>query len=271
MAARRHRRWRLRRSVGRFYLRLCLFLFGVWGLWSILHAETFRLRGVEVSGLVRLEAVEVQRAAGLERGLYIWQVWPPKVAERVGEHPRVAKVRVNLVWPDKVRIAMEERQAVAVLLQQGSEYLEVDAAGRVLALAKRPPQPVPTLITGVEGPRLRPGHQIQAGWGVRAVAAAAALGPEGRARISEVHVDPRGEVTLYTRQGVPVYLGVDTDYAVRARAFLAVAARLEDLNKAAYIDLRSANRPAVRLKGAPASVPETPKSVEDALDRAALP
>lgn len=244
----RRRRRRRRRA-----LRLLLASCAVAALFLFLRSDLFLVRNLTISGLQRLTPAEVQAHTGLARQTLVWQVWPWRVERRLLTHPRVAAARVSITLPNRVRITVTERQPVAVFLSGGGSYVEVEAQGRILAVWPRPVVPAAPLVTGITLPAPRPGQRLTEAGARRVLRVAAGLGPAGRARVSEIHLDAGGEVRLFTLEGVPVYLGVDEAWEDKGRVLLAALAAVGDARQLAYIDLRSVRRPVIRMKETPAA------------------
>lgn len=222
-------------------------------LFLFLRSDYFSLREVRVDGLQTVTADEVRRRAGLDRPILIWQVWPRRVERLLLAHPRLASARVDIRWPDRVVIAVEERQPVAYLLAPGGKYVEVDGEGQVLAVLDTFPGVGQPLVTGAAESRPQPGRRLTSPFALRAAAVAAALGPTGRARTSEINVNRDGEVVLYTMEGLPVFMGMEERWEAKVQALLGILGSLPDTREVAYIDLRSARRPVVKMKSAAAA------------------
>lgn len=246
---------RRRRTRRRSALGILLGLIAATALLQFLRSDVFRIGEVTVSGTEVLTAEEVRRLTGLDRARLVWEVWPWRLEGRLLGHPRVGAADVSIRWPNRVRVTVEERRPVVYLLQGRSAYVEVDADGRVLGVVGTPRAGGEPLVTGLDLPPLRagerPGHPLLR----RAVAVAAALGPAGRARMSEIHLSPAGEVILYTLEGVPIFLGIEDRWEPKILALQGILESLADPRQVAYVDLRSALRPVVKMRDAAAAVP----------------
>jgi cell division protein FtsQ len=86
------------------------------------------VRAVQVDGLARLPAEQVQEAAGIVAGTPLLRVDVDAAEARVAELPPVASVEVTRNWPDSVVITVAERVPVAVVGEPGQRSL-VDAEG----------------------------------------------------------------------------------------------------------------------------------------------
>lgn len=243
------RRMRRLQRGARFLFGLLLTGVIVVGLFHLLESDYFLVREVEIAGLERVSAAEVQRDAGLGNSFFIWEMRPRRVEALLLRHPRISAADVGLGWPNRVRVKVVEHRPVGLVMQRGPLYVEVDGKGHVMQVWRDLPAPGLPLVTGVELGDVRPGDTIQDRRVLRALAVAGTLGSVGRDRVSEIHADPSGEGIVYTTEGVPVFLGFD-DWESKARMFLGMADSLV-FSSIAYIDLRTARRPVVRMKKDP--------------------
>lgn len=240
---RRRRRRRLR------VLRQLLAVAALAVVFLFLRSDFFLIRHLEISGLAYLTPSEVKALSGLERQMLVWQVRPWRVRDRLSGHPRIAAANVSVALPNRVRIEVVERRPIAVIpLSEGGAFAEVDREGRVLAASGRPRVMNVPVLTGIPLTNPRPGQRLATTTGLLAVRVADALGPAGRARVAEINVGLNGEVRLYTVEGVPVFMGVDEAWSEKGQALAAVLGSVADPRLLAYVDLRSAKRPVIRLR-----------------------
>lgn len=87
--------------------------------WLVFFSSTLAVQGVQVEGTAVLAGREVQRAAAVPTGEPLARVDLGAVAERVRNLAPVLEVDVSRAWPDRVRIDVVEREAVAVVDQAG--------------------------------------------------------------------------------------------------------------------------------------------------------
>lgn len=219
-------------------------------LFMFLRSDSFALREVTVDGLQTLSAEEMRQRAGLDRPVLIWEVWPRRVERLLLGHPRVASARVDIRWPNRVVITVEERRPVAYILVAGGRYLEVDGEGQLLAVVDGLPGAGQPLVSGVREDNPLPGRRLADPSALRAVAMVTELGQAGRALASEINVNPDGEMVLYTMEGLPVFMGIEDRWDAKVRALLGILNSLRDTREVEYVDLRSSRRPVIKLKNA---------------------
>lgn len=102
------------------------------------------VREVEVRGNANLTGEEVRVAAAIEPGTPLVRLDVDAVAARVRELPRVAGVEVERVVPGTVRLTVDEREPVAVIMAPEGAHL-VDVTGKDYATVVQPPDGLPEL------------------------------------------------------------------------------------------------------------------------------
>ena len=79
-------------------------------------SEHFTVRHVELSGNHRLTQDEVMGFAGIEVGESLFELDEKVLARELERHPRIRHAEVRVDIPDRIRIAIEERAAAAVVV-----------------------------------------------------------------------------------------------------------------------------------------------------------
>jgi len=102
------------------------------------------VREVEVLGTADLTADQVRAAAAVEPGTPLVRLDVERVAERVRALPRVAAVGVERSLPGTVRLTVQERKPVAVVVRGDGAHL-VDATGLDYAVLPQAPGSLPEL------------------------------------------------------------------------------------------------------------------------------
>lgn len=93
-------------------------------------SEIFAIHEVEFKGMSRVDAAAVEEMLVDLKGQNILLAPLDAYAERIRMHPRVERVSMNRVLPDKVTCSVEEREPVALIYTD--RYLEVDRHGMVM-------------------------------------------------------------------------------------------------------------------------------------------
>lgn len=221
------RRWLAWRPV--LVALLLLALVGGGG-WLVLFSSTLAVKGVQVEGTTVLAEREVQRAAAVPTGEPLARVDLGAVAERVRNLAPVLDVDVSRAWPDRVRIDVVEREAVAVVDQAGV-LRGVDDQGVMFRRYPTRPPGMPLL-------------RIASGTGADALAEAARvvelLPSDISARVEYVAVSTVDTISLRLRSGQDVQWGSAEASAQKAEV---LAVLLEQ--KASSYDVSVPGQPVV--------------------------
>jgi len=84
-------------------------------VWLVFFSSVLAVSGVQVEGTGVLSPAAVRRAAAVPTGGPLATVDLGSVTERVERLPAVRSVDVSRSWPDRVRVDVTERTAVAVV------------------------------------------------------------------------------------------------------------------------------------------------------------
>ena len=198
--------------------------------WLVFFSSTLAVKGVQVEGTAVLAEREVQRAAAVPTGEPLARVDLGAVAERVRNLAPVLEVDVSRAWPDRVRIDVVEREAVAVVDQAGV-LRGVDDRGVMFRRYAVRPQGMPLL-------------RIASGTGADALAEAARvvelLPADISARVEYVAVSTVDTISLRLRSGQTVQWGSAESSAQKAEV---LAVLLEQ--KASQYDVSVPGQPVI--------------------------
>jgi cell division protein FtsQ len=123
------RQWARRWLAWRVVLGAVLLLGAVAAaVWLVFFSSVLAVKGVQVEGAAVLDPREVRRVAEVPTGSPLARVDLDAVSARVRNLAPVLEVDVSRAWPDRVRIDVTEREAVAVVDQAGVLY-GVDDSG----------------------------------------------------------------------------------------------------------------------------------------------
>lgn len=167
------RRWiDARREEGRRRLRLIAIgvtaaVVVVAALGSLL-TPLFAVRHLRITVNGPISAASIQRLSGLSTHNLMVGVHAGAVTARIDGDPWLGAARVTRHWPDTVTISVAVRSPLAAVVD-GSQYVEVDSTGRVLATIADPPLGMPVVqgitavppagqwLAGTAGPTASPG------------------------------------------------------------------------------------------------------------------
>jgi len=236
------------------------------GLGLFLTSPAFGVKEVVVIGSAHLTAAEVTAICDILPGTNILKVPTRAIRDRLLAVPRIAEATVSRRLPSRILVEVVEREGVALLPCQ-EEYAEVDAQGRPLELHRYIGALGLPVISGITVEGVTLGRPL-ADDRLRAVlVAAAALGTAGRQAVSEIHIGGAGELelTLYTRGGIPVYLGPPTGLDAKVAAFLRILPDIKnEALEVSYVDVRYPRYPVVGSPGQVSNPDEWPGSDPDA-------
>jgi cell division septal protein FtsQ len=116
-------------------LLLSFFLFiGHWGYARLLEDPYFRVREVEIEGCCKVSPEAVRSLIMIEGMPNLFSLRLGEIARRLERHPWIDRLAIRKVFPDKVKIQIEERRPVAIL--QLEELYYIDAKGVIFSPAR---------------------------------------------------------------------------------------------------------------------------------------
>ncbi len=171
----------------------------------LLASPLARVRRVTVSGARHLSPAQVVALAGLEHPGSIFLVSPGPIEARLETSPWVRSAQVSVVFPDQVRIAIQEWQPVAVYaagpdrvwLSDQAVAMGPAGSGVGLVQIKGPVRPRPEVGRVVLDPRLL----------VALVNIQRQLPGLIGQQVARFEIDPCGDLTLVTQRGWQVQFG----------------------------------------------------------------
>lgn len=118
-------------------------------VWAVFFSSFLAVQGVQVSGLQDLRASQIRTAAAVPTGEPLARVDLDGIRRRVESLAGVRSADVTRQWPDQVRIAVEERVAVAVV-EIGGRIRGMDSSGVVFRDYQQAPAGLPHVQTSTE-------------------------------------------------------------------------------------------------------------------------
>lgn len=95
------------------------------------------IQRIEVEGNETIQRADILSQAGINVGEHILLVNTGEARARLLENPMIRDATIQRIYPDKLRIIVEERTPIAAIAGGGS-YAIIDAEGYVLSIEKSP-------------------------------------------------------------------------------------------------------------------------------------
>jgi len=245
------RRWsRTRRIIGGTALVLAVLsaTYIFLGRSSLLDVEE-----VEIYGIHRITAVEIEEKLGFRRGDPLLSVDSQEVQRNLELLPWVLAADVERRWNGLIRVGIVERRATALAMVAPQRWALIDISGRVLTEALPFPPDLPRL-SGVHAAGT-PGSYMSTD-STALLAVLGALPTELGQRFKSIRRDPANdEIVGDLKSGQEVVFGDDGRLSAKVIALAATLTHLEDQNRNdRYIDVSTPRDVLVR------NDPERPKT-----------
>ncbi|MFJ4919249.1 cell division protein FtsQ/DivIB [Streptomyces sp. NPDC088725] len=200
------------------------------GMWVLYGSNWLRVKRVSTSGTDVLTRDQVEAAAAVPVGSPLISVDTRAIEARVlRKLPRIDSIDVVRSWPHGIGLKVAERKPV-LLIEKGTDFIEVDSKGVRFATVGDAPRGVPLLkLTADHSPSLRRfGNDRLA---LEAVRVRREL-PGGIAKDTKaVRVRSYDSITLELRGGRTVMWGSAEDGPAKARALTALMKAVPDANQ----------------------------------------
>lgn len=208
--------------------------------WRVVGATTFfKVKNIDVSAAKRLSREDILAIAGVEPGRDLLRVNLKNMGEQLAKNPWVETVRIHRYFPDRLAIAVTERDPLAVVNMGYLYYL--DKKGTVFKVLNQGDQLDYPVVTGFSEEDMANDPA-----GTRAALKSTCellniLREKGAfilADISEIHYDKGFGFTLFTAAGaLPVKVG-SSDFSAKVERFARIYRDLmAQKSQLHYIDL----------------------------------
>jgi hypothetical protein len=170
----------------------------------------FQVDKVDITGCQRLNTREVLSWSGLDIKTNLWALRTAKLKKHLEKNNWIESATVKRKWPNALHIRIRERVPLAIV-NQGSRLAYVDKKGVIICPVVHTDSLDYPIITGREKNKKNQEQQgiewLQDALGfIRYAGGGNPVLP--RQNISEIHVGPDGQLTLYLADNpFPIYLG----------------------------------------------------------------
>ncbi len=216
-------------------------IFGVLytGYRAVGAATFFRLKNIQVSAAKHLTREEILALVGLETGQDLARMDLKRMGEQLSQNPWVETVRINRYFPDRISIAIKEREPLAIVNMGYIYYLDKKGiVFKVLNQGDKLDYPVVTGFTEEEMSTNPAGTREALKTTCELLGVLKEKGAFILADVSEIHYDKGYGFTLFTASGgLPVKIGAG-DFAAKVDRFARVYQELMTQRPTLhYIDL----------------------------------
>ncbi len=183
------------------------------GIYLLLDNAVFIARDVAVEGNTAIDADSIIRAARLPLGKPMRTVSEEAAREALESGGKVELVSLEKRYPDKIVINVRERACEAVASYAGI-ILSMERDGTVIERLDALPQTDAVYVSGLGITAYRPGEVVSAPASqleAMVSALSALYDNAATAYVSELNVSNPNDIYLYSRTGMRVTLGDDTD------------------------------------------------------------
>jgi cell division protein FtsQ len=202
-------------------------------------SDRFSIRNVEVSGISRMEAGDLDNFLSDLTGQNILLTPLESYEERLKMHPRIERVSTRRVLPDKVICHIEEREPVALVFTD--HFLEVDKHGMIMAEDEYTALLDLPIITGLSKNSVKAGKISSDPYlrdALDALILCKSIGGEFAADISELKVTRNGLSIRSLKADCVLVLG-DSDFENRLKKYFLLKDTLAEKDQnTGLIDLR---------------------------------
>jgi cell division protein FtsQ len=232
---------------------LAFALFAGYGGNALANSAFFDLREIRFEGSQALTRDELLALSGLRIGANLLRISKDEVTERILAHPYIKTVEARRILPDKILIAVTERQPAA-LISYGQRHLALDDEGSCLAeldLAAAESWAMPRIRCGPAAIQLLPGEKTEDEGVLAAITLVGRLDPFFLENILEIDAPSAWELTVIHLDGLPVHFGPPENLPQKLQYYEDLLIKNKDecnANLLEYVDLRYDTQPIIKRK-----------------------
>jgi len=216
----------------------------------LLSSDQFRVETIRVEGNQRLSEQTLVALSDVQSGVSTFSLDLDLIGRKIAENPWVKEARIQRIFPRQVSIRIVEREPVAIVNLGYLYYL--DANGAVFKLLDGSDSLDYPVITGFDAAQLELGRHKDRTQLLKVVGLIEELGARsqfGLHKVSEIHKEAGGDLSVYTLEGgVRIRLGSDKYHEKLDRLERIYALLKPKMKMLDYIDLNVDEKVIVRIE-----------------------
>jgi cell division protein FtsQ len=231
---------------------IMIFIAGMGG-YALSNSTWFNLREIVIEGNQVILADDLKTLSSVRMGTNILKLSPKNIAENVSGHPFVKTAVVKRLFPNRLRLIITERSPL-IIAQNADMYLAIDEVGyclESLSMMGADKTKLPRVLAGEDILLLKPGDQTKDPGVLAALALIKQLDPFFMENIREFQAMTAWDLTLITRDGLPVYFGPPDKLAEKLQYYEEILVKNSvecNGNTLEYVDLRYDSQPVIKRK-----------------------
>lgn len=188
--------------------------------------ETLKVREIVVTGISDLDTEEIVALSGIEYGKSVFLVDKHKAQDKLSVKPFVKPVSIEIEYPDKVVIKLEERKRAACIEKDGT-LLVIDNEGWLLEALPSVPDTAYPLVFGVATDAVQVGQRIGASDTFKLDVLSRVLQAieRGGLKPKSIDVSLAVDIVLMMPDGMKIELGDDTQLEEKIKLIKAMLSR----------------------------------------------
>ena len=232
-------------SQNRLLLLIIIFI-SIIAVFSFLSSPFFSVHNFLVSGNKIMNKNELINMLNSFREHNIWMIDSDQVRKRILNNKYIKKVKVNKKYPDTIKLNIEERRPLGKINNNG-HYLVFDQSGYILEEGSLKSRAEVPLITKVgysfSGNKISFSPIFK-----KVVQALASIQQSKITKIKSISKENKGEINLYLKSDINVYLGESDDLPRKVEILSAIIDRIKKQNlDVKYIDLKLVDKPVIKM------------------------
>lgn len=212
----------------------------------------FRVKEVAVMGCETLEAKAVVDLSGLKYGENIFLLDKQAIMDALSTEPRIKPVGVEVKYPSRVIITVEERMPAAYIEKNGA-LVVIDNEGWIIDVKTQPVGTERPLVYGLQADAFEVGKPLSSGdmFRVEAMTRVIKAAEDGKIILNSVDVTLAADIVVMLANGLTVELGDDTQLDEKMALVNASVKEIENLGKqSGILDVSSVDKAYFREKSA---------------------